>query len=87
MSSPQTQIAPEPTPQTVRPAAGTSSATRPLAGASVIVAGATGGLGRPIVDHLLDHGARVTQVARSDDRFHTGALTKAVSGDLADPAV
>ncbi len=48
------------------------SATYPLAGSSVLVAGATGGLGRAIGAELARRGAVLTLVSRSVDRL--GAL-------------
>lgn len=54
--------------------------TSSLAGASVLVAGATGGLGRAVCAALAERGARLTLSGREESRL------AAVAASLADPA-
>jgi len=46
-----------------------ASATHPVRGASVLVAGATGGIGGALADELHRRGAVLTLVSRSRDRL------------------
>ena len=58
-----------------------------LQGLSILVVGATGGLGAPISRRLADAGAALTLMARDADRVAALGLPAAiVAGDLRDPA-
>jgi len=52
---------------------------------NVTVLGATGGIGRAIVDELLDRGHEVTAVSRHVTRADVPAGVRVVTADLADP--
>lgn len=56
--------------------------TRALDGASVLVAGATGGLGLPLTRLLVERGAVVTAFARRPDRVGDVAVAARVAGDI-----
>lgn len=59
---------------------------RNLDGASVVLAGASGGLGSAIGAHLSEAGARLTLFGRDDSRLAgTGLEGERVVGDLGDP--
>jgi uncharacterized protein YbjT (DUF2867 family) len=53
---------------------------------TVLVAGATGNVGRPLVDHLLADGQEVRALTRDPARATFPAGVEAVSGNLADAA-
>lgn len=62
-----------------------------LAGKSLVVGGASSGLGRAVADALVEEGARVLLVARSADKLEEaaaelGEAASFVAADLSDPA-
>jgi NAD(P)-dependent dehydrogenase (short-subunit alcohol dehydrogenase family) len=68
---------------------------RPLTDQTVLVTGATGGLGRALVQRLAEHGARVVAHGRSEERLAelvdgvdraTGRRVETVAADLSDLA-
>lgn len=61
----------------------------PIEGASILVVGASGGLGGPLSRALAGHGARLTLAGRDEARLAAVGVEGAarVTGDLRDPAV
>jgi ribitol 2-dehydrogenase len=80
----------DPTPARPTPAAPASA--DPFDGASVVLSGASSGIGRACARALAVRGARLVLVARSADRLEAvagelGTSAVALPGDIADPAV
>ena len=59
-------------------------ADRGLDGASIIVVGASGGIGRHIAAQLAERGARLTLVARDVTRLDSRGNSNVVAADLRD---
>ena len=58
----------------------------PLAGRSILVTGASSGIGRATAVALVARGARVVAAARSADRFHIDATALGAARAALEPA-